>query len=305
MTHDVGAVARLLGEVFPGGGVDDEAYLRWLYVESPFGPMVAADHEDAEGLTGHVALIPLEVDEPGAMGRRGALALNTAVHERARGRGLFTRLAEAACADAAARGVEVVYGVANANATPGWLGRLRFALLGPLPATLLWPRPARGQRVRSSGDAAVALADPSTRAAVEPLLATPVGGVARRWTVETLAWRVSAPGRRYALHFGDQACVVSTAVRRRGIPVAVISGAFAPAPLERAALDRLVASACRRHRAPVALHLGHNALLPAAGWPLPERLRESPLNLIRRDFIHPDEPAPPVARWEALDFDAF
>jgi hypothetical protein len=87
--------------------------------------------------------------------------------------------------------------------------------------------------------------------------------------------------------------------------VAVLCAVFARGPLGGGALAALVNSACRRHTAPAALHLGHNAALPQTGRPLPERFRESPLNLIYRDLGDAETPAPAIARWEALDFDAF
>lgn len=296
---DIPASARLLAEVFPGAGLGREDYLRWLYADSPFGPVIAVEQTDAQGVAAHYAVVPIALTQDGKT-VRGALSLNTAVHERARGGGVFTRLAQATYDRAAECGVEVVVGVANANSTPGFTRRLGFRLLGPLPATVHWPRPARGA-VESAW-----MARPADLETLAPLLRAPGGGLSRAWEPASLAWRLGEPRHRYALHVRPgEAAAVSTATVRKGVRVAVLCAVLAPEPLGNGSFAALVNAACRRHRAPVALHIGINAALPRAGRPLPERFRESPLNLIHRDLVRPDAPSPEIARWEALDFDAF
>ncbi len=299
MTID--ATAALLAQVFPDAPrIARPDYLRWLYESSPAGPVVEANLDDEQGRAGHYALVPLDLANDGAP-LAGALSLNTAVHERARGSGVFTGLAQAAFDDAAACGIRVVVGVANANSTPGFVRRLAFELVTPLPATVLLPMPGAPRGVHSVW---ADRADDPTIGAETMVTRTPARGIATAWTVERLRWRLRAPGARYALHRSERALAVTTVDRRRGVPVAILLAVFAAAPLAAADRHALVRAACRFHRAPLALHVGVNEHVPFRGIPLPERLRESPLNLIYRD-LRGDGRRGPVVRFELLDFDAY
>lgn len=300
----VEATSALLARVFPDAQrISRPAYLRWLYEQSPFGPVIEANRDDDRGRAGHYALVPIALVADGAP-RAGALSLNTAVDERARGGGVFVQLATEAIEDARRRGVRCVLGVANANSTPGFLRRLSFTLAGPLPATVLLPLPGRRARVRSAWAGEESFAPGSVADDLDTLLTPPERGVARAWTADALAWRLASPGSRYALHRSEHALLVTTADSRAGVPVAVLLKAFASEQVGVAERRALVRAACRLHRAPLALHVGLNDLVAFRGPPLPERLRASPLNLIVRHLD--DAPAPsPIARFELLDFDAY
>lgn len=291
------ATAALLEQVFPGTRISRSDYLRWLYEDSPFGPVVETNLDDERGRAGHYAVVPFALSVDGSS-RPAALSLNTAVHERVRGGGVFVSLATETLAQAAARGIEVVIGVANANSTPGFLRRLGFELVIPLPATMLLPIPGRGRARSAWADEGEHLLRGTNRQLA------PAGGLARRWTEETLAWRLSSPGARYALHRVGDALVVSTAERRHGVSVAVILAVFASDRLDAASARRIVRTVCRFHRAPAALHVGVNDRVAFRGVPLPRRLRPSPLNLIFRDLRN--EPRPGAfGRMELIDFDAY
>jgi GNAT superfamily N-acetyltransferase len=299
MTID--ATAALLRHVFPGAPrIAHADYLRWLYQSSPMGPVVEANLDDEHGRAGHYALMPLDLTSDGAP-LAGALSLNTAVHERARGGGVFVQLAAAALDTAQQRGVSAVIGVANANSTPGFLRRLEFELVAPLPATMLLPLPGSRRGVRS------AWADdaPDLTEGAEPLVErTSAQGIATAWTTARLRWRLGSPGSRYALHRSEQALAVTTADQRHGVPVAILLAVFTMSRLSAAMTRALVRAACRFHRAPLALHVGLNDQVDFHGVPLPKRLRESPLNLIYRDLSGAARPGP-VVRFELLDFDAY
>ncbi len=299
----VTATAALLGEVFPGTRLARADYLQWLYEDSPFGPVVETNLDDDRGRAGHYAVVPIALTQDGAP-VRAALSLNTAVHERARGGGTFVRLASETYAKARQSGISAVVGVANANSTPGFLRRLEFELLGPLPASVLFPRPGGGERFRSAWVDGTVFSPGGVAADIEPLLTAPRIGWARQWTVETLRWRLAQPGARYSLHSSDSALAVSSLDRRRHVRVAVLLKVFAASPLSGSARRALVAAACRFHRAPLALHVGFNDLVDFRGVPLPARLRDSPLNLIYRSLQSPARSAA-VARFEFLDFDAY
>lgn len=300
MSDRIEATSGLLEETFPGAGAGDLGYLRWLYDDSPFGPVVEVNLDDEAGRAGHYAIVPVELSIDGAP-RPGALSLNTAVHERARGGGVFTRLANDTYALARERGVDVVVGVANANSTPGFVRRLEFELVTPLPATVLAPAPGGRGGVRSVAAEAPGALD---RDDLDAVLAAPASGLTTRWTRERLAWRLARPGKAYTVHHGPGVLAVSTLDRRGPARVAVLLAVFAAADVPPATVRALVRAACLAHRAPVALHAGVNAHLALRGVPLPERLRPSPLNFIYRDLVAAT-PAPRLARWEFLDFDAY
>jgi hypothetical protein len=300
---EIAQTSRLLAEVFPGSDVSRLEYLRWLYEESPFGPVIETNLDDELGRAGHYALVPITLTRDGT-DHSGALSLNTAVHSRARGGGTFVRLASETIADARGRGVETVVGVANANSTPGFVRRLDFKLLTPLPASVLVPRPGGREGLRSGWVGADSFTGDGLAGDCERLLAAPAAGEARRWTPETLRWRLARPGARYALHRSEEMLAVSCVDSRRGVRVAILLKLFAPSPLSQRAQRALVRAACRFHRAPIALHVGLNELVALRGVSLPERLRESPLNLISRS-LDPSSPEPSVVRFEFLDFDAY
>lgn len=293
----------LLSEVFPGSDVARPDYLKWLYQDSPFGPIVEANFDDDIGRAGHYALTPITMARDD-LDYAAALSLNTAVHQRARGGGLFVRLASEVIAEARRRGISAVVGVANANSTPGFLRHLEFELVGPLPATLLIPTPGSTTGIHSTWAKPAAFAPDGLLATSEPMLDAPAAGEARRWTPATLSWRLARPRARYALHAGPDVLAVSCRDRRHGVAVAILLKVFAPHHLSGRRLRALVRAVCRFHRAPFGLHVGINNSAAFSGPALPRRFRESPLNLIYRSLEEERRP-PSIVRFEFLDFDAY
>jgi len=294
--------AALLSAVFPGSHISRPEYLRWLYRESPFGPVIESNLDDDEGRAAHYALVPVTISRDGH-DYPAALSLNTAVHERARGGGVFVKLGEQTVSEAAALGVQSVVGVANANSTPGFIRRLGFQLLTPLPANVMVPVPGAPAGIRSE-QLREGVSERGLDADIESLLGVPRHGEARRWTAETLRWRLRRPGASYAIHRGGNLLAVSCHERRSGLRVAIVLKVFAAAPLSARDTRALVRAACRHHRAPVALHVGLNDLVDFHGVALPQRLRASPLNLIYRSLLTPPRD-PSITRFEFLDFDAY
>lgn len=291
-TEGLSSTGALLREVFPGSRVGGDAYLRWLYSDNPAGPVVETNLDDDVGRGGHYAVVPVPLSIAGES-VPAALSLNTAVHERARGGGVFTRLAEDTYTLAAERGCKAIIGVANANSTPGFLKRLGFSLLGPLPVQVVAPLPGPSRLIRTG------LPDDARLSA---MLAN--SGSAPVWTPERLRWRLASPGARYAVHDGGDWLAVTTADRERAANVAVILAVLSQRKLGTAESAALVRRACRVHRAPVALHAGFNDHLALPALPLPDRFRPSPLNLIFR-WLDRETPAPAFTRFEFLDFDAY
>ena len=289
--------ARLLESVFPGARTVRADYLRWLYEANPAGTVVEAHLDDEHGQIGHYAVAPVLLRRDGVV-ETAALSLNTAVHERARGQGLFLRLAEDVMDQAVARGIGSIVGVANANSTPGFLRHLGFSLVGALPVRVAPPLPGRSH-------VAIASTVPSDARLAGILSAAGGAGACGVWTPESLHWRLAAPGAHYAVQDGGDWLAVTAATRERGVPIAVVLAVFASRPLTRSECGALVRRACRDHRAAVALHAGHNDMVRLPSVPLPLRLRPSPLNLIFRDLAAPGRTPSHWSRFEFLDFDAY
>lgn len=291
--------AALLADVF--GARFSPAYLTWQYERSPEGHEIATDLADESGRPlAHYVVVPQTWVSPA--GRRPfALSLNTAVRPEARGRGMFTRLAEATYETAHRdRGVAAVIGVANASSTPGFTGRLKFSLYDLLPVTIGLARPSAPASTRSHSSAAV---DPQLWGSLD---LTPRSGWMQEWTAEKLTWRLASPLGPYGVHVHPSGVMV-TAVARRGVPITLVLKVFARRGAPYVATRALLRAACRYHRTAVYLYAGYNGRARVRGLPLPQRLRPAPLNLIYR-ALDASVPAAADMRFETfefLDFDAY
>lgn len=129
----ISTYVQLFAKCFPTSRKFSYAYLNWLYKLNPIGRAVGFDAWHGDVLTAHYLGVPMEVIIEGRK-VRALLSLNTATHPDFQGRGLFTKLAERTYEAAAAQGFDAVFGVANANSTPGFVRKLGFQLVEPLVA---------------------------------------------------------------------------------------------------------------------------------------------------------------------------
>lgn len=269
------AYCALFAACFPGTDKFTRAYLDWLYLANPDGPALGFDAWDGERLAAHYVCVPARAQVNGAAARV-LLSLNTATHPQYQGKGLFTKLAEMTYQAGAALGVDGVYGVANANSTPGFVRKLGFQLVRPLEA-----RVGLGA-LRHTAPAPHALS------------------FQRNWSDAAIGWRCANP-------------LNPVHVRRRGARWLFHANAFGaalPAVAELAA-DGLAPAPARAAAplSPLRLFIG---LLPdrsASYWnypSIPQRLRPSPLNLIYR-ALAPRATALDAAliEFSFLDFDAY
>jgi len=251
------------------------ATLKWLYGENPDGQVVGFDAMDGDELAAHYVCIP-SVARIGGVEVRTLLSLNTATHPKYQGRGLFTQLAEKTYQTATEQGFHAVYGVANANSTPGFVRKLGFQLVQPLEAKV------------GLGGLGIDFAAVRRSAQFE-----------RVWTAASLDWRSRNPCnpvRRGAI-----------AAQRAAFHAKAFGSllpAYAELPPEPSAPDlRRVAAS------PLRLFLG---LVPegAGGFggyvDIPRRFRPSPLNLIYRSLAHPGTQLEAGrVLFSFLDFDAY
>lgn len=266
----LGVYARLLSEVFGAGPKFTSEALAWRYRDNPAGTVVGADAWAGPTLAAHYVACPLAATVEGQP-LKGLLSLNTATHPSFQGQGLFTRLAREAYDRGTELGYDFVIGVANAQSTPGFLGRLGFQHVGRLEAGLLARSPRRFEPAELQFSGA--------------------------WDAATLAWRLANPAttyrnvRRGALT-GVYADTHLPGVRCAGFVEAEAEDARGAAPLG------------------LSLFLGLDPRIPLQrlGFiPLPDRFRPSPLNLIYRP-LSPRAPRsldPRATAISFLDFDPY
>ena len=269
---------QLFSLCFPQARKYHRDYLDWLYRANPDGRAVGYDARDGDRLAAHYVCIPARA-WVGGQEVDVLLSLNTATHPAYQGRGLFTQLAERTYAAGAAAGYDAVYGVANANSTPGFTRKLKFQLLSPLRAML--------------GLGALGI----------DFTASPALQFRRSWSVDALAWRCSSPVNPVMRRTGDghshflaaalfsQLCL-ATAELEDGRPD--------PALLNTKAVSRL---------SPLRLFLGL-VPPPMQRWSLyvdiPQVFRPSPLNLIYRSLSGRVQSIDPESVFlNFLDFDAY
>src|SRR3954468_13050767 len=134
---DVEAVAALLNDVFHEPKFSGPAYLSWLYRKNPAGNEVATNRFDGTECVAHYIVVPDTYSSATTpVPLKMALSLNTAVSPKARMKGLFVQLAEETFRCALDRGTAAVTGVANENSPHGFVARLQFRLVTPLPVTI-------------------------------------------------------------------------------------------------------------------------------------------------------------------------
>ena len=268
---------ELFAACFPGASHYKAEYLRWLYRANPAGAVVGFDAWDGEILAAHYACVPARM-LIGGRACRALLSLNTATHPSYQGKGLFTKLAAATYEHGKSNGFDCVYGVANANSTPGFVRKLGFQLVRPLEAQV--------------GFGNLGIEDIGAVCAE--------AGFRRPWNLEELQWRRASPANRVRLtqlrsgHYGAAA-----ATHRFGIQ----AWGEIPAPEGGPPAD------CRSAPLGPRLFLG---LLPAGRrakglyGDIPQRLRPSPLNLIYLDLrLDVQTIDPERIYFTFLDFDAY
>lgn len=273
--EELSEYAELFRACFPSAGkLADHAYLRWLYAENPAGTVIGFNAREGGRLAAHYVCVPVPVELDGARAH-ALLSLNTATHPEFQGRGLFTRLAELTYSAGAEQGARLVYGVANANSTPGFVRKLGFALVSPLEAKIGVGPLGRFDWQR--------VADARFRLA---------------WPPVQLQWRLRNPVnpvRAFVLSDGSAGYLAAT-----GRPL-LHAWAQAPCPERLPLPDSRVSS-------PLRVWLG---LMPAGSGrfgfygDVPRCLRPSPLNLIVRSLEGPLTLAAGEVLFNFLDFDAF
>lgn len=297
---------RLLNDVFPNGGLSF-SYLDWLYRGSPDGPDIPSDYVESGELLGHYTIVPQQWLIDG-QSQRLALSLNTAVHENARGKGLFVKLAEESYLAAKSQGIQAVIGVANANSTPGFVRRLGFKLMCPLPVVAGLIVPIATKKAASYAITKDFLNSAKFSAIAENLSSEPKLYANQKWHLAKLRWRLNSPRGRYAIHVHETGILITTtAPIRLGIQ-SVVALKFLPnIGFSWIDVKVLLKQAAAFHRSPFFIYSGFNEHAVVTGISLPRRFLPSPLNLIYRrlDDSIPAADDVRIGTFEFFDFDAY
>ena len=148
--EDLGGIRALFDAVKQGER--PLAHDRWRFFGRRDAPAVLMVGEDDDGIAGLNALIPTEA----VLDLRRFAAcqsIDTMVHPRARGRGLFGLLALKAREEAASRGIEVIYGFPNDLSLPMFVKSQAFHYIDDMPKYVRWIQPSR--RKPGAGGAAL------------------------------------------------------------------------------------------------------------------------------------------------------
>lgn len=264
----------LFSKCFPESAKFNPTSLDWLYRQNPDGKVIGFDAWDGERLAAHYACVPARASVGGSV-VNALLSLNTATDPDYQGQGLFTRLAQTTYQRAEAEGIDCIFGVANANSTPGFLRKLGFQLVEPLQARV--------------GVGSLGLDLNATAEEIQ---------FERVWSDESIAWRCANPANP-----------VSCRARRdrfqfHAAAVGRLLSVYSEMPLHRS----VAALQCRSFPL-LRLYLG---LVPTGKCrfrsfvEIPKRFRPSPLNFIYRSLSKRVERLQPGRiRFSFLDFDAY
>jgi GNAT superfamily N-acetyltransferase len=261
--------------VWPGSARLNALYLRWLYYENPAGPVIGMNAWSADRLVGHYVVVPIATSFRGHP-TRAALSLNTAVHPDFRGRGLFTRLAEATYAIALQQQIDHVVGVANNNSTAGFVRSLGFQLVSPLAAYIFVKTPKLRAEYR-----------------------TPTWQ--RIWNGPDFIWRLRNPSCTYTYQVHGSAIEINGPTPYTGLKSALNfilvseNGQIIQSHLHQS-----------RQLQP-RLWIGLSSKLrfgPLTAFSVPDFMRRAPLNLIYRSLSRPGDQLPAAeVEFSGMDFD--
>jgi GNAT superfamily N-acetyltransferase len=208
----VTAIERMFASV---GEPKSRAMLEWLYLESPGGAFVAIAHDKRGPVEGAGAVYAAFSSQfrVGETSRRWIQSFDTLTLPEYRGRGLFVRLARMVFDMAVDNGVAGVYGFPNDASLPGFVRRLGWTTMDPLPMVVR-PIGARYLRVKAGirrprvSEKSDALVGGSVKCVAE--CPKDVDLLYREWSAggyvgvqrdfDYLNWRLARPGAVYSMY---------------------------------------------------------------------------------------------------------
>ena len=301
-SNDLEKTRKLLKEVYPDAlKFDDQKFLYWEYFLSPNGAVIQKNLDQESNRIGHYALVPqrwiLNGEELNV-----TLSLNTAISKLHRMKGQFRRLAEETFSAAENGGVDAIVGVANENSTWAFVNRLGFTNLGALETRVIFRK----------GFSKSTLAERISKSDLANFMQSNQGnfdyenGFNRIWDDQEINWRLASPSTSFDSFSLQNALIISTAAKFKGVAVSVILKIFAPRESPSLSLQKIVNETCKLQNTNLAIYSGLNPTVCSAGIFLPNWLRPAPLNLIIKPLSPKiDLQGRTPTTFEFLDFDAY
>lgn len=271
-SDEIKKISLLLSNVFTITNKFTDNFIKWEYDLNPNGKIVGFNAYDGEELAAHYVTQPIKAIINGVE-KKGLLSLNTATHPKHQGKKLFTTLAEKTYELGAEMGYEFVYGVANANSTPGFINKLGFQLVAPLDVKIgFGPIYKNSQLDHFSFE--------------------------RKWNHEELQWRLNNPSQGYSIKKKN------ILVPSGKIGVNSILGSFNDLVLNEIRLKNEL------HKFGLLnLYVG---LDPTINWKksyyynVPKKFKSSPLNLIFKDLTDKNiQLEKELVKFQVIDFDGY
>jgi hypothetical protein len=293
----------LLAAELPDARYVDEAYLHWLYDLNPYGPAIQRSVDEDDVRVAHYALVPQRYRGPEGV-VPAAFSLHAVTRSGTQRKGYFQKLGAEIYDEAGTEGWLFSSGVCNDKSIGAVTKYMGWKTPGPLPVRLCVPMHT-GSGVSSDAVDAALLASDRFAELTAGLDDFPVQQWTNSYTTEYLRWRLACPSTRFTLHSSDDLVAVSTTDTRFGVRAAVILKLLRRSE-QPVRADRVIAAACRFHRAPYAVYAGFNARVPVRGIQPPRKLQPSPLHLILRSLSPTiDQDALTLDTFEFLDMDAY
>jgi len=258
--------SKLLKSVFGDEKKFSVEALRWRYKDNPDGEAIGFDAFDDEKLIAHYVAVPMKAIVNGEE-QRGLLSLNTAVDAAYRGKNLFPVISKNTYELAKNLGFDFVIGVANGNSTKIFIKRLGFQLVSPLKSGFfLFPKWSY-----KSANFEVVKDD--------------------KW----LAWRLNNPVQKYFVNKKRAGIFISTSTHISFIYCFCF-------------LRNLYTQEKAKILPKVNLYMGLDNGFNFNSWnffPIPERFKPSPLNLIYRSLNDKIPTLSTSINFNFLDFDPY
>ncbi|MCB1005827.1 MAG: hypothetical protein KDB35_16710 [Acidimicrobiales bacterium] len=304
---DLERTLRLLREVLPSSAWDDDTFIDHWYNQHPNGPAVQQNLDDADGRLVHVAAVPAGFHNDSREKVIG-LIVNASASPKVTRMGKYIKLLVATREAVAAHGGLGIFGVSNDAGTPAALAAPGHTYVEAMPVVARPANPfvrgVRSERVDASwlaGDAADRLIDAIDQTPRDERWS-------QRWTPALLRWRLSNPGGAYSVHWCRDVIGISTRVKVKAVPVAVVLGLFrrTSAATDVVSGAPVFGAAARHHKVVATVYAGTNNRVETKGVTLPRRYLPSPLNIL---FASGEDDYDPttfrLSSIEFLDFDAF
>lgn len=139
---DLNELADLAHSTYSSGEIIHGDYLKWEYLQNPFGGGLAMVEREGRKLVSQYVVVPRQYVF-GSDSHLGSLSLNTITHPAHRGKGHFSKLAELTYTECEKKNIDFTVGFPNANSVNGFLGRLKFNEIGRLPLFIKIVNPFR------------------------------------------------------------------------------------------------------------------------------------------------------------------